>query len=40
MQLYLVQHADAVTTDVDLSDQGRADVTRLSAWLDANDVAV
>lgn len=37
MRLYLVQHGDAVSKDVDpdrpLSDQGRADILRLSEWL-------
>ena len=44
MRLYLVQHGDALTKDVDperrLSDQGRADITRLVAWLLTNEVAV
>lgn len=44
MRLYLVQHGDSLAKDVDpkrqLSDQGRADVTRLAAWLVANNVAV
>ena len=44
MRLYLVQHGDALAKDVDperqLSDQGRADITRLAAWLAANNVAV
>ncbi len=44
MRLYLVQHGDALTKDVDpersLSDQGRADITRLETWLVTNDVAV
>ncbi len=44
MRLYLVQHGDALAKDVDpdrpLSDQGRADITRLVAWLVSNDVAV
>ena len=44
MRLYVVQHGDALTKDVDperqLSDQGRADITRLSAWLVTNNVAV
>ena len=44
MRLYLVQHGDALTKDVDperpLSGQGRADITRLVAWLETNDVAV
>lgn len=44
MRLYLVQHGIALTKDEDsqrrLSDQGRADITRLVAWLLANDVTV
>ena len=44
MRLYLVQHGDALTKDVDperrLSDRGRADISRLAAWLRANEVAV
>ncbi len=44
MRIYLVQHGDALTKDVDperrLSDQGRADITRLVAWLLTNEVAV
>lgn len=44
MRLYLIQHGDALAKDVDperqLSDQGRADVTRLAAWLVAKNVAV
>ncbi len=44
MRLYVVQHGDALTKDVDperrLSDQGRADITRLAAWLVTNDVVV
>jgi phosphohistidine phosphatase len=44
MRLYLVQHGDALTKDVDperqLSDRGRADITRLAEWLVTNDVAV
>ncbi len=44
MRLYLVQHGDALTKDVDperpLSDQGQADITRLEAWLVTNDVTV
>ncbi len=44
MRLYLVQHGDALTKDVDpercLSDQGRADIMRLEAWLVTNDIAV
>jgi phosphohistidine phosphatase SixA len=41
MRLYLVQHGDALTKDVDperqLSSQGRADITRLLEWLVTND---
>ena len=37
MRLYLVQHGDAISKDVDperpLSDQGRADIGRLADWL-------
>ena len=44
MLLYLVQHGDGLTEDVDperpLSDQGQADITRLEAWLVTNDVTV
>ena len=44
MRIYLVQHGDALAKDVDperrLSDQGRADITRLVAWLLTNEVAV
>ena len=44
MRLHLVQHGDALTKDVDperrLSDQGRADITRLAAWLATNEIAV
>ncbi len=44
MRLYLVQHGDALTKDVDpdrpLSEQGRADISRLVAWLVSSDVAV
>jgi phosphohistidine phosphatase len=44
MRLYLVQHGDAVSKDVDpdrpLSDQGRADIKRLAAWLSGQNVRV
>jgi phosphohistidine phosphatase len=44
MRLYLVQHGDALMKEVDperpLSGQGRADITRLVAWLETNDVVV
>ncbi len=44
MRLYLVQHGDALTKDVDperpLSGQGQADIARLEAWLVTNDVTV
>ena len=44
MRIYLVQHGDALMKDVDperrLSDQGRADIRRLVAWLLTNKVAV
>ena len=44
MRLYLVQHGDAVAKDVDpdrpLSDQGRADIQRLAAWLANQHVQV
>ena len=37
MRLYLVQHGDAVTKDVDpdrpLTDEGAADIRRLASWL-------
>ena len=44
MRLYLVQHGDAVPKDVDpdrpLSDQGRADIKRLTVWLSHQNVQV
>ena len=44
MRLYLVQHGDAVPKDVDpgrpLSDQGRADIKRLTEWLSRQNVQV
>ena len=44
MRLYLVQHGDALTEDVDperrLSDRGQADIERLLAWLVTNKVTV
>ncbi len=44
MRLYLVQHGDAVAKDVDperpLSDQGRADVERLTGFLGRSGIRV
>ncbi|MEE8624803.1 MAG: phosphohistidine phosphatase SixA [Acidiferrobacterales bacterium] len=44
MRLYLVQHGDAVSKDVDpdrpLSDQGRADIKRLVAWLSGQNAQI
>ena len=44
MRLYLVQHGDALTKDVDpernLSAQGQADIERLAAWLVTNGIVV
>jgi phosphohistidine phosphatase len=44
MRLYLVQHGDALTKDVDperpLSAQGRADIIRLATWLVDDSVVV
>ena len=44
MRLYLVQHGDAVPKDIDpdrpLSEQGRADIQRLAAWLSRQNVQV
>lgn len=44
MRLYIVQHGDAVSKDIDsnrpLSDQGRADIQRLTKWLSIHDVQV
>ena len=44
MRLYLVQHGDALTKDVDpkrpLSPQGQADIMRLATWLVDDSVVV
>ncbi len=44
MQLYLVQHGEALSKDVDperpLSDKGRADIERLAEWLGKRGVNV
>ncbi len=44
MQLYLVQHGEALSKDVDpkrpLSDKGRADIERLAEWLRKQGVKV
>lgn len=44
MRLYLVQHGDARTRDQDperqLSDQGKADIARLAAWLRTQEIEV
>jgi phosphohistidine phosphatase len=44
MRLYIVQHGDALPKDADpdrpLSDQGRADIQRLTEWLARHDVRV
>lgn len=44
MRLYLVQHGDAVPKELDpdrpLSDQGRADIQRLTEWLSSQNVRV
>jgi len=44
MQLYLVQHGEAVAKEVDpdrpLSDQGREDIIRLAKWLEQRGVEV
>ncbi len=44
MRLYLVQHGDAVTKDVDpkrpLSDSGNVDIGRLARWLQDSGVRV
>ena len=44
MRLYLVQHGDALTKEVDperqLSAQGQADIERLATWLVTNDISV
>ena len=44
MRLYIVQHGDALPKDVDrdrpLSNQGRADIERLTEWLSSHDVQI
>ena len=44
MRLYLVQHGDALTKDVDpkrpLSAQGQADIKRLATWLVDDSIVV
>ncbi len=44
MQLFIVQHGDAVPKDVDpdrpLSDKGRSDIQRLAEWLSQHEVRV
>ncbi len=44
MQLYFVQHGEALAKDVDpdrpLSDKGRTDIKRLATWLAAHNVKV
>ncbi len=44
MRLYLVQHGEAVTKDVNpdrpLSEQGRVDVQRLASWLGEQEAEV
>ncbi len=44
MRLYIVQHGDSLPKDVDpdrpLSDQGRADIQRLSEWLSNHNVRI
>ncbi len=44
MRLYLVQHGDAVPKELDperpLSDQGRADIHRLTEWLSSQNVGL
>ncbi len=44
MQLYLVQHGQALSKDADperpLSDKGRADIARLAEWLGENGVKI
>ena len=44
MRLYIVQHGDAVPKNIDpdrpLSDRGRADIQRLTAWLSSHNVQV
>ncbi len=44
MRLYLVQHGDAVPKDVDserpLSNQGQADIERLTEWLSSHNIQI
>ena len=44
MRLYIVQHGDSLPKDVNadrpLSDQGRADIQRLTEWLSSHDVQI
>ena len=44
MQLYLVQHGQALSKDADperpLSDKGQADIERLAEWLGGNGVKI
>ena len=44
MRLYIVQHGDSVPKEVDpdrhLSDQGRADIQRLTEWLSSHNVQI
>ncbi len=44
MRLYFVQHGDSLPKDVDpnrpLSDQGRADIQRLTEWLSSHNVQI
>ena len=44
MRLYIVQHGDSVTKEIDpdrpLSDQGQADIQRLAEWLSSHNVRI
>jgi phosphohistidine phosphatase len=44
MRLYIVQHGDSVPKDIDrdrpLSDRGRTDIKRLTAWLSSHNVQI
>jgi len=44
MRLYIVQHGDSVTKEIDpdrpLSDQGQADIQRLAEWLSSHNVKI
>ncbi len=44
MRLYIVQHGDSVTKEIDpdrpLSDQGQADIRRLAEWLSSHNVRI